>query len=155
MACCVACGPEASDGGDVRVVLGTGAEAYSPIEGEPVLPMIKGFQGGFHVWTSFLAYGFQSDVLSMQLVTSWEGVEESIIDMPGIVRLTPVIDPQGVPAFATVGWPALIYNAPCAHGRRLRIDITVRDDSGRRASDTMTCIAEVAEEDRASDCGAL
>lgn len=151
-ACCFACGSDPGEASGARVVLGTGLEAYEPIEGEPELPVIKGIQGGFHVWTSFLAYGYDTDVLHMDLVTRWDGADESIIEMPGNVRVRPVTDAAGLPALASVGWPALVYNAPCAQGQRLRIELTVRDASGREASDERTCIADVPPEDRATDC---
>lgn len=155
---CVACGaePAASSDSTSRVVLGTGLEQYEALAGEPAVPLIKGIQGGFHVWTSFLAYGFATDVLRMELSTSWDGVPDSLIEMPGNVSVRPVVDAAGEEALTSVGWPALIYNPTCAHGHRLRIELLVRDEvSGQSASDTRFCIADVPVADRASDCAAL
>ena len=152
---CWGCGTEDSSGRDestVTVVLGTGSDTFEAIESEPTLTLIKGLQGGFHIWTSFLVYGFETDVVRMELSTRWEGVTESIIEMDGNVAVFPAKDPAGVDAKASVGWPALIYNPTCAHGKTLRFDITVRDMDGNVANDIRRCIADVPEADRSSDC---
>jgi hypothetical protein len=148
-------GANAGSGGasEPVVVLGTGVEQYEPIEDEPALRLIKGFQGGFHVWASFLAYDFETIVLRMELITSRDGHAESIIPMQGNVRVREVMDAAGRPARALVGWPAVIYDAECAHGRRIRLDLLVRDEAnGTEASDTRFFIAEVAEEERGTSC---
>lgn len=151
-----ACGTE-SDGGaepvEPAVVLGTGAERYEPLEGEPTIALIKGFQGGFHVWASFLTYGFQSNVLHMDLDTAWDARVDSLVPMQGNVRTQEVTDAVGKPAGAVVGWPARIFDPACAHGQRIRLDLTVRDETnGTEASDTRFFIAEVAEADRSTSC---
>jgi len=139
--------------GEPEVALGTGVEQYEPIEGEPTIELIKGIQGGFHVWASFLVYGFEGTVLRMELTTSREGHADSIIPMQGNVRVRDVTDPAGRPARALVGWPAVIYDPTCAHGRRIRLDILVRDETnGTEASDTRFFIADVAEEERGASC---
>lgn len=145
------------DGGgapsEPAVVLGTGVDGYEPIEGEPTLTLIKGLQGGFHVWMSFLAYGFDTNVLRMELATSWDGYVESIIPMQGNVRMRDALDAAGHPAQVLVGWPAVIHDPTCAHGRRIRLDITVRDQTnGTEASDTRVFVADVAEEERGTSC---
>jgi hypothetical protein len=136
-----------------RVVLGTGREAFEALDSEGSVPLIKGIQGGFHVWTSFLAYGFDNDVLRMELRTSWDGLPESTLEMPGNVAVRPTVDPQGNPALVSLGWPASIFNPACANGRRLSIEITVRDtQAGLSANDARYWIAEVNEADRSQDC---
>jgi hypothetical protein len=150
------CASEASPPGDMsgtRVVLGTGVAEYAPLADGATVPLIKGIQGAFHVWVSFLAYGFDSDVLRMDLTTRWDGRDDTPLGGPGNVRLRATTDAAGVPALATVGWPALVFDATCGHGRRLRIELTVLDTEGRSASDTRSWIVDVPEEDRSSDCG--
>jgi hypothetical protein len=151
-----ACGSNAEDGGSAdgpHVVLGTGREAFEPLGADGTVPLIKGIQGGFHVWTSFLAYGFDADVLRMELATRWDELDDSVLEMAGNVSVKPATDPAGMPALVSLGWPASIFNPACANGRRLRIDLTVLDaDGGLSASDSAFWIVDVAEEDRSSDC---
>jgi hypothetical protein len=136
-----------------RVVLGSGREAFEAVEGDGVVPLIKGIQGGFHVWTSFLLYGFDTDVVRMDLATRWDELGESLLEMKGNVAVRPATDPSGAPALASLGWPASIFNPACANGERLDLTITVRDDeAGISASDARHWIVDVAEEDRSSDC---
>jgi hypothetical protein len=157
---CSGCGPqdEGIEGIEgtpnaLAVVLGTGVDSFEPIEAEPTLGLIKGFQGGFHVWVSFLAYGFDSTVLRMELETAWEGDADSTLPMAGNVRIRDVGDASGKPARGLVGWPAIIYDPTCAHGRRIRLDLTVRDrTNGTDASDKRHFVAAVPEADRALSC---
>jgi len=168
LACALAgCGPNAADGEGAgggagtadaasagpRVVLGTGRQAFEALGSDGTVPLIKGIQGGFHVWTSFLAYGFTTDVLRMELTTRWDELEESVLVMSGNVGVRPATDAAGAPARVSLGWPASIFNPACANGRRLGIDLTVRDTAaGLSASDSRLWIVDVAEEDRSSDC---
>ena len=154
----VGCGADAlpSESGGLpatRVVLGTGEDAYEPLAEGATVPLIKGIQGAFHVWTSFLAYGFDTDVLRMDLTTRWEGRPDSVLGAPGNIAVRPTEDAAGAPALASVGWPAVVFDATCGHGRQLRIELTVLDTEGRTASVTRHWIVAVPEEDRSSDCG--
>jgi hypothetical protein len=152
------CGPNAADGEGAasagpRVVLGTGREAFEALGSDGTVPLIKGIQGGFHVWTSFLAYDFDTDVLRMELATRWDELDESVLEMAGNVGVRPTTDAAGMPALLSLGWPASIFNPACANGRRLGIELTVRDTAaGLSASDRRSWIVDVAPEDRSSDC---
>jgi hypothetical protein len=162
LACALAgCASKAEGGGGdaatvsdgPRVMLGTGREAFEALDSDGTIPLIKGIQGGFHVWTSFLAYGFETDVLRMELATRWDELDGSVLPMAGNVAVRPAMDPAGMPALLSLGWPASIFNPTCANGRRVEVDLTVRDtDAGLSASDSRVWIVDVAEEDRSSDC---
>ncbi len=151
------CGSDDGAGGPEsgpRVVLGTGREAFEALDSEGSVPLIKGIQGGFHVWTSFLAYGFDTDVVRMELRTRWDMLDESTLEMAGNVAVRPTVDPQGSPALVSLGWPASIFNPACSNGRRLSIELTVRDtQAGLSAGDARHWIVDVNEEDRSTDCG--
>lgn len=150
---CADPGGAGADSGGPRVVLGTGRTAFEALESDGTIPLIKGIQGGFHVWTSFLAYGFDTDVLRMELVTRWEELDESVLEMAGNVGVRPGTDPAGAAVLVSLGWPASIFNPVCSNGRRLLIDLTVRDElAGASASDRRRWIVDVAEEDRSTDC---
>jgi len=138
--------------GAVAVALGTGEREYESLEGEPQLPLVAGVQGGQHVWASFLAYGFTSGAVAMLLTTSVEEAPESRLSMRANLRTRQVLDDQGEPADTFAGFPAQVSGAPCAHGKRVRIDLTLSDDSGRVAADTRYCIANVEEARRSRSC---
>lgn len=143
----------AAEANGARVVLGTGREVFEELAPDGLVPLIHGIQGGFHVWTSFLAYGFDAAVLRMELTTRWDELDDSVLEMSGNVSVKPATDAAGMPALVSLGWPASIFNPACADGRRLIIDLTVRDAStGLAASDSAAWIVGVAEEDRSSDC---
>jgi hypothetical protein len=135
-----------------RVVLGSGVRAFEPLDNDAHATLIAGPQGAYHVWTSFLSYGFDTDVLRMSLSTGWDDTPGSVLNMPGRVSAKPTLDPQGQSALATVGWPALILDPLCQNGRALRVDLTVSDDAGHSASDTRRWILDIAEEYRSSEC---
>lgn len=138
--------------GAVAVTLGTGEARYESLEGEPQLPLVAGVQGGQHVWASFLAYGFTSGAVAMLLTTSVEEAPESRLSMRANLTPRQVLDDQGELAYTFAGFPAQVYGAPCAHGKRVRIDLTLSDDSGRVAADTRYCIADVEEARRSQRC---
>jgi hypothetical protein len=151
------CGDDAGPAGppadEARVVLGSGREAFTPVPDEGSVTLIQGIQGAYHVWTSFLAYGFDSDVVHMDLTTSWDLGDETFLDMGGSVAIRPTTDPMGNPAMLSLGWPALVFAGPCANGKVLQVDISITDTSGHSASDHRDWVVDVAEELRATDCG--
>lgn len=135
-------------------MLGSGREAFEGVEPDATVPLIKGIQGGFHVWTSFFAYGFTTDVVRMELSTRWGGLDDSLLEMAGNIGVHPATDPSGMPALLSLGWPAIVFNPACSNGQLLDIEITISDRAtGVSASDAIRWVIDVAEEDRSSDCG--
>jgi hypothetical protein len=153
---CTGSGPksETQDAGvGTRVVLGTGEADFEALADEASIPLIRGVQGAFHIWTSFLAYGFDTDVLRMDLTTHLDDVADSELGAPGNVAVRSRLDAEGVAALASVGWPAIVArDALCLHGRGVRVELEVLDTEGHTAHDSRHWILDVAEEDRASDC---
>jgi hypothetical protein len=137
-----------------RVMLGSGRAAFEVVDEDASIPLIKGIQGGFHVWTSFFAYGFTTDVVRMELSTRWGGLDDSLLEMAGNIGVHPATDPFGTPALLSLGWPAIVSNPACSNGQLLDIEITISDAAtGASASDAIRWVIDVAEEDRSSDCG--
>lgn len=137
---------------DEHVVLGTGEAAFEPIEGEPRLRLVAGVQGGFHVWASFLVYGFSADRLDMVLETSVEDDPTTRIVMRARLNVRTAVDASGQPARSFAGFPAQVYDARCAQDRRVRVNLDLTDADGSVVSDTRHCIAEVDEPQRRDDC---
>jgi hypothetical protein len=132
-------------------VLGTGREEFEPLGSESTIAVIKGFQGGFHVWVSLRAYGFETDVVRMDLSTRWGSGDESLLEMSGVVGLQPGTDAAGAQVLTMAGWPALVFDPRCANGQALDVAVSVTD--GHSAGDTRRWILNVAEADRSTDCG--
>ncbi len=136
-----------------RVVLGTGEAEYEPMAGEPPLRLVAGVQGGFHVWASFLVYGFMNDRLDMVLETRVEDDPDTAIVMRARLTLRETLDESGEPALSFAGFPAQVDDARCAHDKRVSVAIALADtESPARASDTRYCIAQVDEQRRQTDC---
>jgi hypothetical protein len=145
-----------------EIVLGTGEAAFEPFEGEPDLPLSAGVQGGMHVWASFLVYGSVEDRVHMELSTTLVDVPDSTLVMRATVRPRPALDADGASVRSFAGWPAQIDNARCAHGQRVRLDLSVSPVVGAGAGvasaayapaiDSRLCVAQVPAQLRATDC---
>lgn len=135
-----------------EVVIGTGEVAFENMDGEPQLQLVAGVQGGYHVWASFLAYGFTAPSLALLLTTTVDEAPESRIVMRANLTMHDAIDAGGEPAHTFAGFPAQVYGASCAHGKRVRIDVTLSDAEGGVANATRHCIADVEESRRAKNC---
>ncbi|HTV22833.1 MAG TPA: hypothetical protein VMG12_29285 [Polyangiaceae bacterium] len=134
------------------VVLGTGEAAFEPIEGEPHLRLVAGVQGGFHVWASFLAHGFTSDRVDMLLETVVEDDPNQRLVMRARISLRDALDAEDEAMRSFAGFPAQVYDARCAQGKRVRVAVTLSDADGGSATDERYCIAEVDEAQRRADC---
>lgn len=134
------------------VILGTGEAEYESMQGEPRLRLVAGSQGGYHAWASLLAYGFPSPRVGMLLTTRVEGAPEPPLEMRGNLTLQEVVDERGEPAYSFAGFPAQVSRAPCAHGKRVRIELTLTDEQGGVAEDTRHFIADVEASRRSPSC---
>jgi hypothetical protein len=142
----------ASTGASRSIVLGTGEADFQPMDNEPEITLVHGAQGGFHVWASFLAYGFDTERLDMVLTTSVDGSSDEPLVMHASLTTREVTDDQGVPARTFAGFPAQIRNAPCVNGQRVRIDLKLSEAGSDPSEDARYCIAEVSEAFRSDSC---
>ena len=156
---CALCACSASDGSAAygtssapRVVLGTGEAVFEPMEGEPHLPLVAGIQGGFHAWASLLAYDFSGDRLDMVLETRVADDPASSLVMRARLPLREALDTEGQPALSFAGFPAQVADARCAHGKRVRVHVTLSDPAGGSAEDTRHYIAELASNQQRDSC---
>jgi hypothetical protein len=136
---------------NARVVLGTGEAEFETMDGEPTIRLVHGAQGGFHVWTSFLAYGFASQTLDLLLTTRVEGASEPLV-MHARLSTREIVDADGVAARSFAGYPGQVRDARCADGRRVELRLHVSAPDGSAAEDVRHIIAEVAEELRLPEC---
>ena len=135
-----------------HVELGTGEAEFEPIVGEPTIEMAAGFQGGFHVWTSFLASGFEEERLDMVLVTEVDGIDDSDLTMRATLRGSELVSEDGEKLWTFAGYPGQVLDARCASGKRVRLSVTLSDSFGHAASDERHCIVFLDEMYRSTDC---
>jgi hypothetical protein len=152
-----ACGAAAEPGqppiaGERRVVLGTGEADFEPMAGEPRLSLVAGSQGGFHVWASFLVYGFNASLADMLLETRVDGDPEGSLPSRARLMLRETLDESGAPAQSFAGFPAQVRNARCAQDKRVELHLSLTDDDGYVVEDTRHCITEIAERYRTQTC---
>ena len=133
------------------VVLGTGEAEFESMVGEPRIRLVHGAQGGFHVWASFLAYGFESQALDLTLTTRVEGAAENLV-MHARLTTRELLDADGAPARSFAGFPAQVRDARCADGRRVELQLHLSEPGGGAADDVRHCVAEVDEELRSTEC---
>lgn len=136
----------------LTVTLGTGEAEYESLDGEPQLRLVAGVQGGQHVWASFLAYGLSARNVGMLLTTYVDDAPDSKLEMRANLTTRQVLDDEGELAHTFAGFPAQVHRAPCAHGKRVRIDIRLSDADRQVATDTRYCIADVEESRRSQSC---
>lgn len=134
------------------VVLGTGEAEFQAMEGEPTLRLVRGAQGGFHVWASVLAYGFSSPRLDLLLTTTLDDEPDSSLVMHARLTMRDVLDPEGNPAQSFAGFPAQVKGARCADGRRVGLELQLSEPGGGSSRDVRYCVAEVDEASRSADC---
>lgn len=144
--------PVDTPGAGRSVQLGTGEAEFEPIDGEPHLRLVAGVQGGFHAWASFLAYGFDSSRLDMVLETMVEDDPTTRLVMRARLSLRDTIDAAGEPTQFFAGFPAQVYDARCAQGKRVRVAVTLADAGGASAADERHYIAELDAAQRRDDC---
>src|SRR5262249_11910960 len=135
-----------------HIVLGTGEAEFEPIIGEPTLTLVAGVQGGFHVWASFLAYDFVGPRMNFEVATSLDDDPATRLVMHAQPTARDSVDDEGEAVLTFAGFPAQIKDARCANERRVHVELTVADKSGRTASDSRYCIADVPVAYRQETC---
>lgn len=135
-------------GENAVVELGRGESRFMPLEDGERLPLVPGSQGGYHVWVSFRSWGLQPDRVDLTLTTELRGVDGSEGEAHAMINLQPREEGGG---HVFPGWPARVRIPECAHDRELRIEVSLTDRSGARASDARVVIVEAPEWLRETD----
>jgi hypothetical protein len=112
--------------------LGTGEASFEPLLEGADLPLIRGSQGGYHVWLSFrleqMAAGIVGLHIETQLLDASREPEHSRVRVP----MGPA-DDEGV--IVHPGWPAIVASPACLVDALVRLSVTIIDDTGREAFD--------------------
>ncbi|MCA9600875.1 MAG: hypothetical protein KC417_02555 [Myxococcales bacterium] len=132
----VGCGGSTGEhpGGPVEagLELGTGSWRFEAIDDGAELPLIRGAQGGWHVWLSFASTG-------MATATGLLVIETQVADESRSAKRTQVdvsFDPAGSDGRRKyVGWPEIFPDPGCFVGQLVRVDASFVDEEGTRVSD--------------------
>jgi hypothetical protein len=123
--------------GDGTVELGTGEWRFEPVVDGQDVTLVRGVQGGFHVWVSMHADGLEREGVTMELVTAkMDGTrdpEMSVVD----VDLAPATEGAGT---ELLGWPAILADPGCVVDSALLVRVTLTDRRGAQASDELVVI---------------
>ena len=127
------CASEPVDEPDAVVLeLGTGAWRFEPLEDGQRVDLIRGAQGGWHVWTSVRSAGFAPDDALLELETQIADESMPAIETSVQIHLEP-LDSMGRRSY--IGWPNQLVNPGCLVDQLLRIRATLSDSSGTIATD--------------------
>lgn len=117
------------DEGEAHLELGSGSWRFEPLEDGAPVALVRGAQGGWHVWVSVRADGIDSDDVVLE-------IESQVADESRPAQRTAVdvrldrADADGRRAF--VGWPQVIADPGCMVGELLRLKVALTDSSGTR-----------------------
>lgn len=109
--------------------IGTGTWRFEPLDDGAVVPLVKGAQGGWHVWLSVRVDGLDASrgslAIELQPADESEPAETTTVG----VSLDPP-DAEGRRSY--LGWPAILSDPSCAVGELLRVRATLTTSAGER-----------------------
>lgn len=127
--CLLGCASTPISGSEPQLELGTGTFRYEPLEDGAEVPLVRGAQGGWHVWLAVRASGIDEDTGS--LVIEIERADES--QPPQSVRTGIHFDPPSADGKRDyLGWPAILSDPSCAVGQLYRIRAIFTSSRGER-----------------------
>ncbi len=133
LACGPACGPgQPPPSADFEVELGGGSWRFEPLRDGQDVELVRGAQGGWHVWVSVRARGLPEPGIARLLIESevqdLDGVPPSITEAR--VRFDPV--PNDPERRELVGWVHVQVAPACVvdHPIRLRVVVDAEEDGG-------------------------
>lgn len=115
--------------GEPSLELGTGTWRFEPLEDGAVVPLVKGAQGGWHVWLAVRVDGLDASrgSLAIELQPADESTPAETTSVG--VSLDPP-DAEGRRSY--LGWPAILSDPSCAVGELLRVRVTFTTSAGER-----------------------
>lgn len=127
---CTAAAPEPTPD-EPALELGTGTARFEPVVDGDELPMIRGAQGGWHVWASVRVTGMDVDVGSLRF--EHQPADES--EPPVELAVGAHFDPADATGGRSALGYAMIFSDPtCSVGRLHRIRVTLTTPSGETLS---------------------
>lgn len=111
--------------------IGTGTARFAPLSDGAEIPLVRGAQGGWHMWISVRASGLDTAFGSVE-VAHGPADESRPMD---VTRAGATFDPpDALGRRSMLGWPAILADPSCSVGRLHRVRVTVTTATGQRAS---------------------
>lgn len=115
-----------------QLELGTGTARFVSVADGDALEMVRGAQGGWHVWVSVRTEGLTEGTGSLE-------IEHGPADQsaaPQRSRVGVMFDPPDAQGRrASLGWTAIFDNPACQQDRLYRIRVTLTTARGERLTD--------------------
>jgi hypothetical protein len=121
--------------GDATLELGTGESRFEAVEPGGEVLLVRGSQGGYHVWMSMRALGLQGERMDMLLEV--QPTDGSMAVQQSWVR---VFMDELETGSEYVGWPATIRDAECFVGREVLVRAAITDERGKTAVGEMLIV---------------
>ncbi|MFW6050062.1 MAG: hypothetical protein ACODAU_02740 [Myxococcota bacterium] len=125
------------DAGAAWLEVGGGEWQFEPLEDGQEVELVRGGQGGYHVWVSLRAGGVDPDNVRMSITTeilSLAGSESgSTLDRD----LGSAPEPG---TYHYIGWPAVLPEPGCADGEEVEVRVTITDRHGTQVGDRRTVV---------------
>lgn len=114
-----ACQPTSTD--DASFELGTGTWRFEPVADGDTLELVRGAQGGWHLWISARVRNPEPGA-PMNLRVTFANMERPPLHN---ISLTPTFDPPNSSGYSNfLGWTAQLSDPACAVGELVRIYAT-------------------------------
>lgn len=128
----VGCAGASVDAEAPSLEVGTGSWRFEPIEdGQPV-SLVRGAQGGWHVWVSARVRGMNEDTPVLTIETQPADERRPPQRMESLAHLERAAADG---TRATIGWAAIIDDPECLVGELMRLRVEVTAPDGTRAWD--------------------
>lgn len=147
--------------GEPALDIGSAASAgttFSPIEADHAVELVRGPQGGFHIWLQLRARNLCPEHLTIQRSTAWSDGTE-ITEASESLSLIEASDP----ALAELGWRELPAARPailCPASRNVTgvpilLKVAVVDSADRSAAAESIVVPACPTGEDAGDCGTM
>ncbi len=124
----IACG-DAEDPAAASLELGTGSWRFEALDDGQDVELIRGAQGGWHVWVSFRVRGVAEDRAPLAL--SIQPADESRPpDRADVQLLLDRADDEGFRRY--IGWTGIVPDPACLVGELVRLEATMERPDGTR-----------------------
>ena len=127
LALLVSAGCAGPGAGEAQVELGTGTWRFEPLVDGQEVDMVRGAQGGWHIWLGLRATDFDADraLTKIEMQPADESAEPQQVEAELYLG-----SPDDEGRRTLLGWPAIIADPACAVGEMMRVSVEVESIDG-------------------------